>query len=94
MSEVIGSVGEASAWLEGLINFERGASYANVRLDLEPIRKLLARLGTPQTSLSIIHVAGSKGKGSTCLFAESILTALGERVGTFTSPHLESWTER
>ena len=94
MSEVIASVGEASAWLEGLINFERGASYANVRLDLEPIRKLLARLGNPQASLSIIHVAGSKGKGSTCLFAESILTALGERVGTFTSPHLESWTER
>ena len=94
MSEGISRLEEASAWLEGLINFERGASYAGARLDLAPIRKLLARLGNPEASLSIVHVAGSKGKGSTCLFAESILTALGERVGTFTSPHLENWTER
>jgi dihydrofolate synthase/folylpolyglutamate synthase len=41
-----------------------------------------------------VHVAGSKGKGSTALLAESILRAAGERVGTFTSPHLERWTER
>ncbi|HKJ24980.1 MAG TPA: Mur ligase family protein, partial [Myxococcota bacterium] len=40
------------------------------------------------------HVAGSKGKGSTALLAEALLRARGERVGTFTSPHLSSWTER
>ena len=42
----------------------------------------------------MLHVAGSKGKGSTCLFAEAILLDLGESVGTFTSPHLETWLER
>ena len=42
----------------------------------------------------MIHIAGSKGKGSTALFAESLLRAAGQRVGTFTSPHLERWTER
>jgi len=42
----------------------------------------------------VIHIAGSKGKGSTALFAEAICRAAGERVGTFTSPHLERWTER
>ena len=42
----------------------------------------------------MVHVAGSKGKGSTALFTEAILRAAGERVGTFTSPHLERWSER
>ncbi|HIF96543.1 MAG TPA: bifunctional folylpolyglutamate synthase/dihydrofolate synthase [Myxococcales bacterium] len=94
LSAKISDVHEASRWLENLINFERGSSYANARLDLGPIRRLLARLENPEASLSIIHVAGSKGKGSTCLLAEAILIAGGERVGTFTSPHLETWSER
>jgi len=64
------------------------------RLGLEPIRRLLERLGDPQRGLRVIHVAGSKGKGSTALFVEAICRAAGERVGTFTSPHLERWTER
>jgi len=64
------------------------------RLGLEPIRRLLERLGDPQHGLRVIHVAGSKGKGSTALFVEAICRAAGERVGTFTSPHLERWTER
>jgi len=85
---------QATAYLEGLINRERSADYTYARLDLRPIQALLDGLGHPERKLSVIHVAGSKGKGSTCLFAESILLALGERVGTFTSPHLESWVER
>ncbi len=85
---------DASAYLEGLINHERRPGFSYARLDLRPIRALLDRLGRPEESLSAIHVAGSKGKGSTCLFAEAILVELGERVGTFTSPHLESWVER
>lgn len=85
---------DASAYLEGLINRERQPGYSYSRLDLAPIQALLDALGNPQDQLSILHVAGSKGKGSTCLFAESILMALGESVGTFTSPHLESWVER
>ena len=94
MGARVNNVHEASAWLESLINFERAPSYSTARLDLVPIQRLLARLGNPENSLSIVHVAGSKGKGSTCLLAEAILGAAGERVGTFTSPHLESWCER
>ncbi len=90
----IDSIEAAEAYLEGLINRERGSDYVYERLDLRPIRALLDGLGRPESRLSIIHVAGSKGKGSTCLYAEAILIALGERVGTFTSPHLERWTER
>jgi len=85
---------QAAGFLDGLINRERRIDYSYVRLGLDPIRALLDRLERPEEALSIVHVAGSKGKGSTCLFAEAILSAAGESVGTFTSPHLESWLER
>ena len=45
-------------------------------------------------SLSVIHVAGTKGKGSTCAFAERILRSSGRRTGLFTSPHLLDIRER
>lgn len=54
----------------------------------------LARLGLCLDGLNVIHVAGSKGKGSTCAFAESILHAQGLRTGLYTSPHLVSLAER
>jgi len=85
---------EAGDWLESLINFERAPSSREARFDLTAIEALLERLDHPQRMLSVVHVAGSKGKGSTCLLTEAILRAGGERVGTFTSPHLERWTER
>jgi len=84
----------ASAYLAGLINVEKERNAPYSRFDLEPIRRLTARLGNPQAGLSVIHLAGSKGKGSTGLMAEALLAAAGERVGTFTSPHLERWSER
>ena len=58
------------------------------------IRRLLEQLGNPQRGLPCIHIAGSKGKGSTALLLESMLRAGGVRVGTYTSPHLQRWTER
>lgn len=93
-AEKIGTLDDASSYLEGLINREQQPTYTYTRLDLSPIRALMEALGNPQQHLSVLHVAGSKGKGSTCLYSESILLALGQSVGTFTSPHLESWVER
>ncbi len=84
----------ARAYLEGLIDFEKQRVRDRRRLSLAPIRALLARAGSPERGLSVLHVAGSKGKGSTALLAESVLRASGARVGTFTSLHLERWTER
>lgn len=63
-------------------------------LALQPVGELLARVGHPERRLRVIHIAGSKGKGSTALLCEAILGAAGLRVGTFTSPHLERWSER
>lgn len=93
-SRPIRTATDAARWLEGLLDVERRPDVPYERLGLEPIQRLLARVGEPQRALSVVHVAGSKGKGSTCLLAESLLRAAGERVGTFTSPHLERWTER
>jgi len=65
-----------------------------VELGLERIKRLLNALGNPHQQVPIIHVAGSNGKGSTCAFLSSVLTAAGYRVGRYTSPHLVSWCER
>ncbi len=88
------TVEQAGAYLESLFNVEKERSVPYARYDLEPIRRLTARLGDPHLALSVIHIAGSKGKGSTALFTEALLRASGERIGTFTSPHLSRWTER
>ncbi len=65
-----------------------------VRLGLDNITKLLELLGNPQENLNIIHVAGTNGKGSTCSFITSILKESGYKVGLYTSPFLETFTER
>src|SRR5262245_21897980 len=58
------------------------------------MRSLLARLGQPHRNLRIIHVAGSKGKGSTSAMLAAVLRQAGYRTGLFTSPHLCRYEER
>jgi dihydrofolate synthase/folylpolyglutamate synthase len=94
LSEPIHDSAAAGRYLETLINFEQRPELMRERLSLAPIRALLDRLGNPEHGLSVIHVAGSKGKGSTCLFAEAALASAGRRTGVFTSPHIHRWTER
>lgn len=61
---------------------------------LIPLKKLLATLGDPQTQPAFIHVAGTNGKGSTAATTASILASTGLRVGLYTSPYLQRFTER
>ncbi|MBQ7104087.1 MAG: bifunctional folylpolyglutamate synthase/dihydrofolate synthase [Anaerotignum sp.] len=61
---------------------------------LERIQALCDKLGNPERNLSVIHVAGTNGKGSAVAMLSSILQAAGYRVGTYTSPHLERYNER
>jgi dihydrofolate synthase/folylpolyglutamate synthase len=65
-----------------------------INLGLQRIRCLLKLLGNPEEHLPVIHIGGTNGKGSTLAMLSSILRAAGYRVGTFTSPHLVSYTER
>ncbi|TNC15395.1 bifunctional folylpolyglutamate synthase/dihydrofolate synthase [Methylobacterium terricola] len=65
-----------------------------MRVGLGPMRDLLARLGDPQACLPVVHVGGTKGKGSVCALIEAGLMRAGLRVGRYASPHVESVTER
>jgi dihydrofolate synthase/folylpolyglutamate synthase len=64
------------------------------RFGLQTTEILLAELGNPQRGLSIVHVAGTNGKGSTCAFMASLLKSCGYKTGLYTSPHLCDIRER
>ncbi|TAX33475.1 bifunctional folylpolyglutamate synthase/dihydrofolate synthase [Rhizobium leguminosarum] len=81
------------AELDQLTNWER-RSRGDMRVDLEPMRDLARRLGDPQNSFRIVHVAGTKGKGSTCALIEAGLARAGFSVGRYASPHVMHITER
>jgi dihydrofolate synthase/folylpolyglutamate synthase len=81
------------AFWYGLINYEQRQPAAD-DLKLDHMRSLLARLGDPHRGLRIVHVAGSKGKGSTAAMLAEVLRAGGYRTGLFTSPHLCRVEER
>ncbi|MDQ1709982.1 MAG: dihydrofolate synthase / folylpolyglutamate synthase [Frankiaceae bacterium] len=72
----------------------RYPSEDHMQPDLERIRDLLDLLGSPQKSYQSIHITGTNGKTSTARMADSLLRAFGVRVGRYTSPHLQSVTER
>lgn len=84
----------AVAYVLGLVRAEPTGYAERAVHGLRAMDALLARVGDPHRGLVVLHVAGSKGKGSTALYAEALARAVGRRVGTYTSPHLEHWTER
>jgi len=86
----------AIRFLASRIDFERATTvpYSQRNFRLDRMRSLLARLGDPQDQLSIVHVAGTKGKGSTAATIASILQASGKRTGLYSSPHLDRLEER
>jgi dihydrofolate synthase/folylpolyglutamate synthase len=65
-----------------------------VKMGLERTRYILERMGNPQLDYRTIHVGGTNGKGSTCMFIASILKEAGYRVGLYTSPHVQDFRER
>jgi dihydrofolate synthase/folylpolyglutamate synthase len=98
-TSALGSAGSRSAaleWLKSRINFERSAvaPYNERQLKLDRMRTLLTKLGQPDAGLKIVHVAGTKGKGSVSAMLAGMLAAAGYRTGVFSSPHLERIEER
>jgi dihydrofolate synthase/folylpolyglutamate synthase len=65
-----------------------------MRLGLEPVTRLLRRLGSPQDRFKAVLVGGTNGKGSIAALIASVLTCRGYRVGLYTSPHLVDFRER
>ena len=86
----------ALEYILGLTNFEKSLKdlYSPGNVDLERVRLLLARLGSPHYGPGIVHVAGTKGKGSTAAMVASVLRASGYKTGLYTSPHLHTFRER
>jgi dihydrofolate synthase/folylpolyglutamate synthase len=82
-------------YLYGRLNYERlGMPKGSAELRLGRMRRLLRRLGDPHEALRIVHVAGTKGKGSTSAMLAASLTASGVKTGLFCSPHLHRLEER
>lgn len=86
---------EATGYLNSFINYERLDDYDYKRcFKLDRMRKFASLLENPQMGIRSIHIAGTKGKGSTAAILHSILKEAGFKVGLYTSPHLESFRER
>ena len=90
------SYSKALRFLSTLSDFERLriVRYNTQNFDLDRMRTLLKKLGNPQDQFRSVHVAGTKGKGSTCAMIASMLQACGYKVGLYTSPHLVDIRER
>ncbi len=87
---------DAFAYLRRFTDYERmgGPKYGPKGYNLDRTRRLLAAVGDPHLALRVVHVTGTKGKGSTATMIAAILQQLGLRVGLFTSPHLVRLRER
>ena len=90
------SLAQAERWLDDRVNVERVRPH---RVDkdafrLDRMRALMSALDNPQDSMPLVHVAGSKGKGSVCEMLSGCLGANGYTVGVYCSPHLVTIRER
>ncbi|MCL2647007.1 MAG: bifunctional folylpolyglutamate synthase/dihydrofolate synthase [Phycisphaerales bacterium] len=72
----------------------RVVRYNTTTFSLDRMRTLLKHLGNPQTKFKTAHVAGTKGKGSTCHMLAAMLQSGGLKTGLYTSPHLVDIRER
>lgn len=79
---------------EEAISFIHSTEWQGSRPGLSRITELMEKLGNPQESLKIIHVAGTNGKGSFCSMLDSVLRESGYKTGLFTSPYIEFFEER
>ena len=86
---------EALKYLDSFVDYEKRPVFDyRAAMKLGRMRALLDGLGNPQHNFRSIHVAGTKGKGSTCAFVYSILKEGGIKAGLYTSPHLIDFKER
>lgn len=96
MPQQIETYDQAIDFLFGRINYERiqAEAYSTSDFKLDRMRHLLELMGNPHHQIPVIHVAGTKGKGSTCSMVASILKASGYRCGLYISPHITAFEER
>jgi dihydrofolate synthase/folylpolyglutamate synthase len=76
------------------INYERQSKAGSGHFKLQNMRRFLERLGNPHLDYPVVHVAGTKGKGSVTTLIGQILQASGRKTGVYLSPHLEAINQR
>ncbi|XXG71362.1 hypothetical protein AAC387_Pa07g0634 [Persea americana] len=87
-------------FLDNLKNYEKSGvpkgagTDSSDGFDLGRMRRLMERLGNPHSKFKAVHIAGTKGKGSTAAFLSNILREEGYSVGCYTSPNLLTVRER
>ena len=94
MENKFDTVEDAFAFLGSFINFERSKKQTIRDYRLDRMKILLKQFGNPEKSFKTIHLAGSKGKGSTAMFIASALNSAGEKAGLYSSPHINDYRER
>jgi dihydrofolate synthase/folylpolyglutamate synthase len=87
---------ETLDYLYSYIDFslQKVSRYSPERFELGRMRDFMASMGDPQNEYRILHIAGTKGKGSVAALCASALQKSGLKVGLYTSPHLEDYAER
>lgn len=80
--------------LDEWLSYQERVSVRSIELGLDRVREVWQRMGAPAPARRVITVGGTNGKGSTVAMLEAMLTAAGQRVGCYTSPHLLHYRER
>jgi len=90
------SYNKALDYLYSFVDYslKHSSELAKAEFNLDRMFALMEELGNPQSKYPIIHVAGTKGKGSVCALCASGLKVAGFKVGLYTSPHLLDFCER
>ncbi|MEM5947531.1 folylpolyglutamate synthase/dihydrofolate synthase family protein [Spirochaetia bacterium 38H-sp] len=83
----------AFSYIESFANFERRSGEVR-EFKLERVHRLCTLFDNPERAFKVVHIAGSKGKGSTAFYLASILRKAGYKTGLYMSPHLVSYKER
>lgn len=96
LSPLSSSYQKALDFIFSYVDYEKQArfTYDGATLNLDRMERLLELLGHPERAFRSVHIAGTKGKGSTASMVEAILRAGGLRTGLYTSPHLHTFRER
>src|SRR5512139_562549 len=96
MSDIETQYNKALDYLYSFVDYslKHSSDLAKAEFNLDRMFALMDALGNPQAKYPILHVAGTKGKGSVSALCASALQAAGYRVGLYTSPHLHEYTER
>lgn len=95
LSNQITNYKDATQWIYDRIDYERiRPRQTSTHFRLERVERLLTLIDSPQQKIPCVHIAGTKGKGSTAAILDSILHESGVQTGLFTSPHIELFEER